>query len=321
MSGDHRNAHRHLNGHSHHHDSHSGNGDGVTKALWLALIFNFAFLIIELVVGLLTNSLALLSDAGHMVSDVAALALAIFVQRLAKAEPGGSFTFGYKRAPVVGAFGNAVTLLLIVFVIFWEAFNRLLNPSDIPGMPILIVGGAGLFVNVASAWWLHRNSDDSHNIRGAILHLFADALGSIGAIIAAVVLITTGWSFIDPLISFFIGGLILFSTWPLLRDTTKVLLEAAPSHLDVGKIRESLLNDSQVDEILDFHVWELDSDKLALSALLQTTSESLSILQEASDRLRLLLYENFGIYHCTFEWRNSASSVEGCNVNFPDLEV
>jgi len=309
---EHHNHHSHSHSNSHGHN-HSHINENVKNALWVALALNLGFLIVELIVGLMTNSLALLSDAGHMVSDVAALALAIFVQRLTRVRPGGSFTFGLKRAPVLGAFGNALTLLIIVFVIFWEAFNRLANPPDIPGMPILIVGVLGLFINAISAWWLHRNSDDSHNVKGAILHLFADALGSIGAIVAAIVLMTTGWTLIDPLISFIIGGLILWSTWPLLRDTTKVLLEAAPGYINMDEIRKKLLDNKNVENIIDLHIWELDSGKLAFSTLLQTEVDSLKDLQTTSDKLRQNLQNDFGIYHCTFEWRNTSSDLKGCN--------
>ncbi len=147
------------------------------RALWFALWLNLAFLAVEVVIGLLADSLALLSDAGHMFFDVAALAIGLFSERLARGQPGGSYTFGLKRLPVLGAFSNAIGLLLIVVVIVWEAVSRLRNPPEVQGILVLITGFAGLFVNVLSAWRLHAASNHSINARGVALHLLADALG------------------------------------------------------------------------------------------------------------------------------------------------
>jgi cobalt-zinc-cadmium efflux system protein len=303
--------------HGHAHGGHNHGGDATERALRLALVFNFAFLLLEAGVGLWTNSLALLSDAGHMVSDVAALAVALFAQRLARVSPSGSFTYGFKRAPVLGAFGNALTLLAIVALIFWEAAHRLADPPPIPGLPVLWIGIAGLAVNGFSAWWLHRSADQSLNIRGAMLHLLADALGSIGAIVAAVVLLTTGWGPIDPLISFGIGGLILWSTWPLLRDSAKVLLEAAPEHLDVEEIRQVFQRHEKVRRVLDLHVWELDSGRVVLTAMLEAAECDLAVIEHDSDTLRAELAERFAVDHSTIEWRAAPGAPAGCNPDEP----
>lgn len=303
------------------HDSHSGHhhvsghlhpDSLVEKALWGALIFNLLFLFIEVGVGLWSNSLALLSDAGHMVSDVAALAMALVAQRLIRVNPGGSFTYGLKRAPVLGAFGNSLTLLAIVALIFWEAGHRLFSPPEVPGWPVLYVGFAGLFVNMISAWWLHRSADESLNVKGAMLHLLADALGSLGAIIAALVLITTGWAPIDAIISFITGLLILVGTWPLLRDSAKVLLEAAPGNIDLKELRQVFSIQSRVKSILDLHVWELTSGRLALSAWLETDCDSLANLQEDGDALRQEMEDRYDIDHCTIEWRTGREVTNGC---------
>jgi cobalt-zinc-cadmium efflux system protein len=285
----------------------------VQRALAIALGLNAAFLAIEVTAGLLTNSLALLSDAGHMLSDVVALALAIAAERIARLEPGGSFTFGLKRVPVLGALGNAITLLGIVAIIFWEAGQRLVAPVPVPGGPVLVVGVAGLLVNGISAWWLYRSGGESLNIRGAMLHLLADALGSIGAILSAVVLLATGWAPIDALISFLIGGLILIGTAPMFIASLKVLLQAAPSCLDLPALRAMLEAGERVQSVADLHVWELNSGQLVLTAVLLSEHLSLHDLQESGDRLRELLGTRFGIGHATFEWRTPDRSPLGCS--------
>jgi cobalt-zinc-cadmium efflux system protein len=287
-------------------------GSNVVRALWVAFLLNLAFLFIEVVVGIWSDSLALLSDAGHMVADVAALAFALVAERLASSRPGGAFTFGLRRMPVLGAFGNALTLLLIAGLILWEAWQRLRNPPEVAAWPVLVAGVAGLLVNLVSAWWLHRTTSRSLNVRGAVLHLLADALGSVGAIAVAVVLLTTAWAPIDALVSAFIAALILYGTWPLLRDSAKVLLQSAPARIPMERLREALRASPRVQRILDLHVWEIDAGLVVLTATLVAASCSLGEIEQATDQLRRTLGESFGIAHATFEWRTPEGCTEGC---------
>ncbi len=284
------------------HAHHPRGGGAVERALWLALGLNAAFLVVELVIGLLADSLALLSDAGHMASDVAALGLALVAQRLARAQAGPAFTFGLRRVPVLGAFGNALSLLIIAALILWEAWERLQQPPPVPGLPVLVAGVLGLAINVVSAWVLHRSSDHSLNIRGAMLHLLADAMGSVGAIVAAIVLMTTGWALIDPLVSVLIALLLLGSTWPLLRDTTKVLLQGAPAGFDEDALRQELLAHPLVSGVADLHAWQIDIGQVVLTALLVTDSDELAELERCSLELKQHLRQKHGIGHITFEW-------------------
>jgi cobalt-zinc-cadmium efflux system protein len=292
--------------HGHHH------GSVGERALWLAFWLNLAFLIIELTVGLLANSLALLSDAGHMVSDVLALAIALVAQRLGRVGPTGSFTFGLRRVPVLGAFGNALALMVIALFILWESWQRFQVPQEVIGWPVLLAGVAGLLVNVISAWWLYKSGDQSLNIRGALLHLAADALGSLGAIIAGVVLMTTGWLPIDAVVSVAIAVLIIIGAVPLLRDTVKVLLQSAPAGLDMGKLRQTIESGSEVQKIEDLHVWEVDAGRVVLSAILVTQNCMLSDLEKSAADLREKLRHDFGIEHATFEWRTPEGSTGEC---------
>ncbi len=297
----------HGHGHSHHH--HPTNL--AERALWVALILNAVYLIVELVVGLLSNSLALLSDAGHMATDVAALSLALVAQRLVRAKSGPSFTFGLRRVPVLGAFGNALSLIIIAFIILWEAFGRMQDPPPVMALPVLIAGFIGLLVNLISAWHLHKSSDNSLNIRGAMLHLLADALGSVGAITAAVVIMLTGWTPIDTIISAMIAVLLLSSTWPLLRDTTKVLLQSAPVALDIDKLKKVICENALVIETHDLHVWQIDEGQTVLTGMLATDEHDLGKLEQASREIKTRIKEEFKIAHSTFEWCSRDGAARG----------
>jgi len=284
----------------------------------VALGLNAGFLVVELTVGLLANSLALLSDAGHMISDVAALGLALVAQRLARAAPGPSFTFGLRRVPVLGALGNALSLLVIAALVLWEAYHRLQAPPPVPGWPVLVAGVAGLAVNLGSAWYLHRSAAESLNIRGAMLHLLADALGSLGAIAAALVILTTGWAPIDPLVSVVIGLLLVASAWPLLRDTIRVLLQAGPGHLDPARLRALLGQSEPVCAVADLHLWQIDAGQVVLTAVLVTGETSLPALDLASQALKARLRDELGILHATFEWCTPGSAGATCGMLPPD---
>lgn len=299
---------------NHHGHEHSGQSRSTNteRALWVAFLLNLAFLVLEVVIGLWADSLALLSDAGHMVADVAALAFALVAERLSRTRPAGAYTFGLKRVPVLGAFGNALTLLLVAGLILWEAWQRLLHAPEVAPWPVLVMGVAGLFVNLLSAWWLHRSASESLNVRGAVVHLLADALGSVGAIVVAIVLVTTGWTPIDAIVSAFIAAMILFGTWPLLRDSTKVLLQTAPSRIEMDRLREVLKSSARVRRILDLHVWEIDEGLVVLTATLVTNTCALVDLEQATDVLRRELHDRFGIEHATFEWRTPEGRSDGC---------
>ena len=295
-------------GQHHHHDGQTS----AERALWIALVLNSIFMFVEVGVGLWSNSLALLSDAGHMVSDVTALAIALVAQRLSRVRSVGGFTFGLGRVPVLGAFANALSLLAIAGIIFWEAWQRLQKQPEIVAGAVLWVGLAGLAVNLISALYLHRSCQHSLNIRGVFLHMMADVLGSLGAILASIVLMTTGWTPVDAWVSMLIATLILASTWPLLRDSVRVLLQSAPAHLDVEHIREQLEAHPAVRKVEDFHLWEVDSGRMILSAYLLTDNGDLAALQDISDCLRKQLTEAFGIDHATFEWRISTHHLNHC---------
>jgi cobalt-zinc-cadmium efflux system protein len=273
----------------------------------VALVLNGIFLVVEVVVGLMADSLALLADAGHMLSDVAALGLALVARRVARAAASRQYTFGWRRVPVLGGLINGATLIVVVVLVVREATARLLDPVAVSETPVLVAGVIGLFVNLVSAWYLHRAQDHSVNIRGAMLHLLADALGSVAAIASALVILWTGWHPIDPILSFVIAALILFGSWPLLRDTVNIVLQRAPSSLDVGRVEEALEAREDIARIVDLHVWELAGDVCVASMVLVTErDEPVSEANRRMEEIKAMLAEEFEIRHATIEWRHAS---------------
>ncbi len=301
-------------GHHHNHAGHDHGGPTPERALWVALGLNAGFLILEAVIGFWTNSLALLSDAGHMVSDVSALIIALVALKLTARAPFGQYTFGLKRAPVIGGLVNGVSLIAIVVVIGVEAIERLQHPPAMQATAVFWTGVAGLGINLMSAWYLARSRDESVNTRGAMLHLLSDALGSVAAIISAVAIGMFGIAIADPIASLIIALLILVGSFPLLRDTFGILLQRAPSGLDVDAIKDTLLAHPAVQRVSDFHVWGLDDGQPILSAVLTVELMELKDATSTTDDLREEIGHRFHIKHMTLECRNESlsSTLVGC---------
>jgi cobalt-zinc-cadmium efflux system protein len=255
-------------------------------------------MVAELVGGLLSGSLALLADAGHMFTDVAALGLSVFAIRLARRPPSQKRTYGYVRIEILAALVNGAALLVIAGLVVWEAWQRLREPTSIDGTIMLAVASAGLAVNIAGALLLHSHAHDNLNVRGAYLHVIGDLLGSVGAITAGVVILATGWTPIDPIASVLIALLILYSAWNLVREATDVLLESVPSHVDMQAILDDLGGIEGLEEVHDVHVWTLTSGFVALSAhgVIDDVAQHNRILDQIRDGMR-----SHGIEHVTFQ--------------------
>src|SRR5215213_10553518 len=236
------------------------------RALAITLALTASFTVVEVIGGLLTGSLALLADAGHMLSDNLSLGLALFAAWLAGRPATPEKSFGYRRAEILAALANGMTLVAISIWVFAEAYSRLMEPTDVLGGPMLAVATLGLLVNVIGAVVLYRSGGESLNVEGAMRHVFADALGSVGAMAAAAVIILTGWPYADPLISVAIGLLILGSSWRLLRDSTNILLEATPRNLNAEDVGHKMAAAEGVVEVHDLHIWTITSGFPALSA-------------------------------------------------------
>lgn len=273
------------------------------KLLFWALFINLAFLIVEVVGGIITNSLALLADAGHMLTDVAALTLALVVSYLAAKPATAEKTYGLLRAEVLGAFINGASLVLIVGLILREAWLRIGTTPEIDAPLMMAVAVAGLIANLVSAFILNKGDKDNVNVRGAFLHMVADALGSVGAIVAGVVIWTTGWTLIDPIASAVISALILWSGWGLLKRTINILLEATPENIDYHEVKQALECLENVESVHDLHIWTISSGVPILSAHISLPAQCFNsqTWSQCLESARDLLEERFGIKHTTIQ--------------------
>ena len=289
----------------HAHVSHANEAN--LRRVMIALVLTGAFMIVEVVGGIISGSLALLADAGHMLTDTMALALAAVAFHVSKRPAGGTLTYGYQRFQILAAFVNGLSLLLIVGWILYEAVERFLAPRDVLGETMLLVAAAGLVVNIISFIVLHTGDKENLNIRGAALHVAGDLLGSVAAIVAAIVIIYTGWTPIDPLLSVAVAFLILRSAWALVKRSAHVLLEGAPEWLDVADMQARIVeNVPGVHEIHHVHVWGLTPQQLMLTmhVTLADDEESQSaVLRSVKDYLK----NEYGIGHSTIE-----VDVDGC---------
>jgi cobalt-zinc-cadmium efflux system protein len=285
-------------GHAHGDLRGAGRDVRVQRALAIALALTGGFAVVEAVAAWLAGSLALLSDAGHMITDAASLGLALFAQRIAARPPSERASYGYARAEVLAAFVNALALLALVVFIAVEAVRRLLDPQPVAGAWVLGVAAIGLVVNLVAVGVLSTASG-SMNARGALLHVLSDLLGSVAAIIAGAVIVATGWMPIDPILSVVVAALIVRSTWGLLVESVRVLMEGVPAHLDYEAIGNALCGVDGVVSVHDLHVWHTGPDDVALSAhvALAEGSRWLEVLASA----QRLLAERYAIRHVTLQ--------------------
>jgi cobalt-zinc-cadmium efflux system protein len=272
------------------------------RVLWIALVANGGFLVVEVVGGIAFSSLALLADAAHMATDVGGLAIALIAQSLAVREESARHTYGLQRAEVLGAMANGILLVATSGWIVFEAVRRFGDDVEVVGGGLLVVAALGLAVNLASAALLARHRDHSLNLRGAFLHMVADAAGSVAAIVAGVAVVAWDADWVDPAASIAIAALVLWSSWGLLAETVQVLLEGTPPGLDPEAITEAVVADPGIDDLHHLHVWSLASNTPALSAHLVVEGDiSMHEAEERGNRVRKLLEDRFGIAHATLE--------------------
>jgi len=275
---------------------------GDERALGWALAITAVFLALEVAGGLLSGSVALLADAGHMATDLAALGLALFAVRFARRAPTPSKTFGYRRSEILAALANGVLLVVVSIGVAWDALQRLVAPPDVESGLMLAVAVAGLGANLCVAWILHRGREHAHdnlNLRGAFLHVLGDLLGSLGAIVAALAIRFGGWKLADPVVALGITVLILVSAWRLLRESVEVLMESVPGHVDMDALADALRAVPGVLDVHDLHVWTLTSGYHAITAHVSVRHDA-----EAGTTLRSLAHlvrERFALEHSTFQ--------------------
>ena len=296
--------HDHGPGHHHHHHGpgHShAHGAGV-RALKVALGLTAVFLVAEVIGGILANSLALIADAGHMLADVAALALSLFVAWFSHRPVTPEKSYGYLRWEILAAFINGATLLLLSVWIAWEAIERLREPEPVASGLMLVVAVLGLLVNIVSAWVLRPSEATSLNMRGAYLHVLGDLFGSVGTVAAALVIRWTGFLAADPIASVIMTLLIVRGAWHLVRESVDVLLEATPSHISLGSVRAQLEAIPGVESVHDLHVWTVTSGMIAMSAhaIVREPERQQHVLEHIHDAMKL-----FGIEHVTVQLERS----------------
>lgn len=294
-------------GHDHGH-AHGAPTTGTAAAAYrgrlrVALSITLTVMVVEIVGGLMADSLALVADAAHMATDAVGLGMALLAIHFANRPPSGNRTFGYARAEILAALANCLLLLGVGGYVLYEAIHRFVTPADTEGGLTIVFGLIGLVANTISLMLLLRGQKDSLNVRGAFLEVVADALGSVAVIISAVVIMSTGWQAADPIASILISIMIVPRTWKLLHETLDVLLEAAPKNVDMAEVRAHILALSGVEDVHDLHAWTITSGMPVLSAHVVVSSEVLNAIghEKMLHELQGCLGHHFDVEHCTFQ--------------------
>jgi cobalt-zinc-cadmium efflux system protein len=274
----HDHDHGHAHGHGHHgHDQDHGHYHGPSRmghvhapanfgeAFAIGIILNISYVIIEAAYGFISNSVALLADAGHNLGDVLGLLVAWIAAVLVKRAPSARFTYGLRGSSILAALFNAVFLLLTVGAISWEAIQRFSNPEPVSGATVMVVAAIGIVINGITAWLFASGRKDDLNIRGAFLHMAADAMVSVGVVVAGLVIMLTGWLWLDPLVSLAINAVIVWGTWGLLRDSVGMSMAAVPPHIDPAEVRSLLERHEDVASLHDLHIWPMSTTEIALT--------------------------------------------------------
>ncbi|WP_216700892.1 cation diffusion facilitator family transporter [Priestia filamentosa] len=279
--------------HSHHHTNNK-------KALTFSFFLISFYLVVEVIGGIMTNSLALLSDAGHMLSDAVSLGLSLFAIKMGEKKATNTKTYGYKRFEILVAFLNGLALIFISLYILWEAFHRLLTSPEVMSTGMIIISSVGLVVNIVAAFLLMKGDHhDNLNVRSAFLHVLGDLLGSIGAIVAAVLILLFGWNWADPVASIIVAFLVIVSGIRVTRDSFHVLMEGTPSNLNTEKIKEKLLTIDGIKGVQDLHIWSISSDFPALSC--HIVVEDFNRYEQIMTEVKHILSHAFHIEHTTIQ--------------------
>jgi len=301
--------HDHQEGHGHH-DHHHHEINSLNRAFIIGIGLNIAFVLAEFGAGFWFNSLGLLSDAGHNLSDVASLILAMLAFRLAKVNPTSKYTYGYKKSTVLVSLLNAIILLVAVGIIITESIQKFLHPQPVEGEAIAWVAGIGVLINGFTAWLFMKDKDKDLNVKGAYLHMAADALVSIGVVVSGIIIIHTGWYIIDPIIGIVIALVIVYSTWGLLKDSLRLSLDGVPAGTDLKKIENIIHEVPGVQDVHHLHVWAISTTETALTShiVITDTKRMQAIKEEIKNNLK-----EAGIQHATLEFElPDQHCPEGC---------
>ena len=295
--------------HSHNHNHEVIPGDA-GSAFIIGISLNVLFIIVEVITGIINNSMSLLTDAGHNLSDVASLALSLIAFRLAKKKSTEKFTYGYKKTTVLAALFNAVFLLIAIGILGFESVHRLLNPETVKGNVIAWVAGAGIVINIITALMFFRNRHRDLNIKSAYLHMMSDALVSAGVVAGGILIVYTGWYWIDPVIGLIIMIVILIGTWSLLADSFRLSVDAVPPEINMNEIKQIIINKKNITDVHHIHIWALSTTENALTAHI-SLNDALSF-NEKMDLVQNLKHElmHHKIHHSTIEIETELSDCE-----------
>ena len=303
------NSHHHHQGHPHHDDLHHHASDSHNRAFALAIVLNIGFVIIEFTYGVIAESTALMADAGHNLSDVLGLLLAWGAAILGKKQPSDRYTYGLRSTSILAALANGMLLLVVCGGIGWEAVRRFAEPAEVAGLTVAIVAAVGIAINGFSAWLFMAGSKKDLNIRGAFLHMAADALVSLGVVIGGLTMLYTDWYWIDPVLSVVIVVVILIGTWGLLREAIRLSLSAVPAHINLREVQEFLANLPGVADVQDLHIWGMSTTETALTVHLVMPDGYPD--DKFMERIAQALEQRFAIHHSTLQIRRQISA-SGC---------
>lgn len=298
MGHDHSHAHDHSHGFGHHHEPPKL--DHLNSAFIWGIVLNSVFVIVEFTAGIITGSLSLMTDAGHNLSDVASLALALLAFKMTKVGSNSKYTYGYKRSTILVSFFNAVILVVTVGIIIYEAITRFINPEVVSGSTMAWVAAIGIAINAFTAYLFVKDKDTDLNVKGAYMHMAVDAIVSAGVVISGVVIYFTNLYWIDSVVGLIIGIVILQGTWGLLKDSLRLEMDGVPKDMDLTKIKEELLKTKGVVDIHHMHVWALSTTENALTAHLVISPTDLHLFDSIKQDLRHRL-QHLDINHSTFE--------------------
>jgi cobalt-zinc-cadmium efflux system protein len=299
MAG-HDHSHSHSHAHGHHHHDHTPKLDHLNTAFIIGIVLNSAFVVLEVIAGLWSHSLSLLTDAGHNLSDVAGLALALLAFKLTKVSANSEYTYGYKRSTIIVSFFNALVLFIAVGFIGYEAVMRFIHPEVIEGGTMAWVAFAGIGINAVTAWLFVKDKDKDLNVKGAYLHMAVDAIVSFGVVISGLIIYFTKLYWIDSVVSLIVAVVILRGTWSLLTDSLRLEMDGVPKEMDVDKIKQELMKAKGVVDVHHIHVWALSTTENALTAHLVIDQNATSSFDSIKHDLRHRL-EHLSISHSTFE--------------------
>jgi cobalt-zinc-cadmium efflux system protein len=298
---EHDDNHNRDRAHGHRHNHGIGHAVGERHDLLIALAITLLMMIVEVIGGFISNSLALLSDAGHMLTDNLALLLSFVAMKFAAMPATDRRTFGFYRLEILAALINGIILVLISLYIVYEAYLRIRNPQPVTGTLMLVVATIGLVANIIGAVVLARHSSTSLNVRGAYLHILGDALSSIGVVIGGIIILYTGWYLVDPLLSILISLVIIYGAWSLVKESVSILLESVPAHINIETLSAEIQKIEGVREAYHIHVWTITSGVYAMSAHVLIEDQLVSGSKDVLDRIRALLADKFKIEHSTIQ--------------------